>query len=208
MASDCRSLARFTLRGIPPMPAGHARLEVRFEVDENGLLRVQAKELTTGITQHVEVTPSYGLDEEQIERMLLDALDHGEEDLTQRRLTEARVEGARLVQATRKALDDDGAMLEPEERERVLRALGDLERSLESATTPGTIQLRIDELDQATNAWAGRRMNRAIAQALEGKAVTGVEQRVQHARGVDAHVAEHSGQSSEPQTLGEPGDSR
>lgn len=195
MAVDCRSLARFTLRGIPPMPAGQARLEVRFEVDENGLLHIQAKELTTGISQQVDVTPSYGLDEEQIEQMLLDALDHGEVDLVQRRLTEARVEGARLVQATQKALDEDGELLEPEERERVLRAFAELEAALESATKPATIQLRIDELDRATNAWAGRRMNRVIAQALEGKAVGGVEEQVRHARGVDAHVAEHSGQA-------------
>ena len=101
MVADCRSLARFTLKGIPPMPAGMARLEVTFQVDADGLLGVHAKELTTGIEQTVSVKPCYGLDDEAVEQMLLDALDHGEDDLAQRRLAENRVEARRILAATR-----------------------------------------------------------------------------------------------------------
>jgi molecular chaperone HscA len=100
LAKDCRSLAHFTLKGIPPMPAGLARLEVTFHVDENNLLKVEAKEMTTGLSQQIEVKPSYGLTDEQVEDMLLDALDHGEEDFEMRRLVEARVEGSRMLLAT------------------------------------------------------------------------------------------------------------
>src|SRR6187551_684854 len=97
LAEDCRSLARFSLKGIPPMPAGLARLEVSFFVDENNLLTVTAKELSTGNTQQVEVKPSYGLSDDEIEDMLIDALDHGEEDVERRALADARVEGQRIL---------------------------------------------------------------------------------------------------------------
>src|SRR5690606_19166647 len=96
LAGDCRSLARFTLKGIPPMPAGMARLDVEFHVDADGLLAVHAKELTTGLEQTVEVKPSYGLTDEQVEEMLIAALDFGEADLEARRLADARVEGQRI----------------------------------------------------------------------------------------------------------------
>ncbi|MCH2109681.1 MAG: Fe-S protein assembly chaperone HscA, partial [Polyangiaceae bacterium] len=99
LAENCRSLARFSLRGIPPMPAGIARLEVNFHVDENNLLTVNAKELTTGIEQEVEVKPSYGLSEDEIEDMLIDALEHGEEDLDDRRLRDVAVEAQRVILA-------------------------------------------------------------------------------------------------------------
>src|SRR5690606_36268737 len=97
LAEDCRSLARFSLKGIPPMPAGMARLEVSFHVDENNLLTVTAKELSTGRSQTVEVKPSYGLSDEVIEQMLIDALDHGEEDVERRALADARVEAQRIL---------------------------------------------------------------------------------------------------------------
>jgi molecular chaperone HscA len=112
MVDHNRSLARFTLKGIPPMPAGMARLEVTFEVDADGLLGVHAKELTTGIEQTVSVKPSYGLDDATVEQMLIDALDHGEEDLERRRLAENRVEARRILAATRKGLESDADLLE------------------------------------------------------------------------------------------------
>src|SRR5690606_29709939 len=102
LAQDCRSLARFSLKGIPPMPAGMARLEVSFFVDENSLLTVTAKELTTGNSQKVEVKPSYGLSEDEIEEMLIDALDHGEEDIEKRALADAKVEAQRILLSTKK----------------------------------------------------------------------------------------------------------
>jgi molecular chaperone HscA len=189
MVADNRSLARFTLRGIPPMLAGMARLEVSFQVDADGLLSVHAKEVTTGIEQSVSVKPSYGLDDAAVERMLLDALDHGEDDLNRRRLAESRVEGRRILGATRKGLDADADLLQPGERERIESICRALERAL-SGDNPGAINGSIAGLDDSTKAFAARRMNRAIARAIEGKAVDLVEERVRHAKGVDeAHAA-------------------
>jgi molecular chaperone HscA len=191
LARDCRSLARFTLKGIPPMPAGHARLDVSLNVDENSLLSVHARELTTGIEQRVEVKPSYGLSDDEIERMLFDALDHGEEDLEQRRRVESSVEARRVILATEKALASDAELLTPEERRTIDDVLGRLRESLGAEASASRVQLLTGELDEATHAWAGRRMDRAIQQALAGKDVTQVAEHVEHARGVEAHLREH-----------------
>jgi molecular chaperone HscA len=189
MVSDNRSLARFTLKGIPPMPAGMARLEITFNVDADGLLSVHAKELTTGIEQTVSVKPSYGLDDATVERMLIDALDHGEEDLRLRRLAENRVEARRILAATRKSIGADADLLEPGERERIERACDALDEA-SRGDDPGRVHASIDALDDATKAFAGRRMNRAIARAIEGKRVEAVERTVEHAKGIDeAHAA-------------------
>ncbi|HLK38035.1 MAG TPA: Fe-S protein assembly chaperone HscA [Polyangiaceae bacterium] len=188
LVADNRSLARFTLKGIPPMPAGAARLEVTFQVDADGLLGVHAKELTTGIEQSVAVRPSYGLDDATVERMLLDALDHGEEDLLRRRLAENRVEAGRIVAATHKALAADPDLLDPAERARI----DDACRKLEGAAAgqdPSAIVAHIAVLDDATKAFAGRRMNRAIARVLEGRSLEVVEKSVEHAKGIEgAHA--------------------
>ncbi|HEX9295624.1 MAG TPA: Fe-S protein assembly chaperone HscA [Polyangiaceae bacterium] len=188
LASDCRSLAKFTLKGIPPMPAGMARLEVTFRVDADGLLHVTARELTTGIEQKVEVKPTYGLDDEAVEQMLLDALDHGEEDLAARRLAEARVEAERIRFATERAFVSDADLLEPGEAERVEREMQNLGEAL-AGNDASAIQNRVEELDHVTHAWAGRRMNRAISRAMEGKQVSDVEETVAGAKGVEAHLA-------------------
>jgi len=190
LAADCRSLARFTLKGIPPMPAGMARLEVTFRVDADGLLGVTAREQTTGVEQKVEVKPSYGLTDEQVEDMLLAALDHGEEDLERRRLVEARVEGERVAMATRKALAADGDLLEPGEREAIEGALAALAAAIRGDRA-SLIQGRTEALDDATHAWAGRRMDRAVAHAIAGKRIGDVEAEVAAAKGVDQHVEEH-----------------
>ncbi|HEX3345828.1 MAG TPA: Hsp70 family protein, partial [Polyangiaceae bacterium] len=185
MVGDNRSLARFTLKGIPPMPAGMARLEVTFHVDADGLLGVHAKELTTGLEQTVSVKPSYGLDDAAVEQMLMDALDHGEDDLARRRLAENRVEARRILAATRKALDADADLLEAGERDRIVEAC----RALESAALgedPSKVHAGIEGLDDATKAFAGRRMNRAISLAIEGRRVDAVEKTVEHAKGVEA----------------------
>jgi molecular chaperone HscA len=188
MAADNRSLARFSLKGIPPMPAGMARLEVTFQVDADGLLSVRAKELTTGIEQSVSVEPSYGLDEQTVEKMLLDALDHGEQDLTHRRLAENRVEASRILAATRKGLDADRDLLEEGERAKIEQACVALEDAARGED-PARVQARIAALDDATKAFAGRRMNRAIARAIEGKDLAAVEKSVEHAKGVEeAHA--------------------
>jgi molecular chaperone HscA len=184
LAADCRSLARFTLKGIPPMAAGMARLEVTFRVDADGLLGVHAREDRTGIEQTVEVKPSYGLDDDTVEQMLIDAIDHGEEDLLARRVAEARLEAHRIGTSTRKSVDGDPELLEPGERERILTALTALEEAAKG-TDPRKIQLRIDDLDASTKAFAERRMNRAIAQAIEGQRLESVEQTVEHAKGIE-----------------------
>jgi molecular chaperone HscA len=191
LAVDCRSLARFTLKGIPPMPAGMARLEVTFRVDADGLLDVTAREVTTGVEQKVEVKPSYGLTDDEVENMLLAALDHGEEDFERRRLAEARVEAERVAMATRKAIAADADLLQPGEREAIEGALAALAAAIRG-DKPGLIQARTEALDEATHAWAGRRMDRAVAQAISGKQVEDVEATVATAKGVDAHVAEHA----------------
>jgi molecular chaperone HscA len=188
MVTDNRSLAHFTLKGIPPMPAGVARLEVTFHVDADGLLGVHAREVTTGIEQTVTVKPSYGLDDATVEQMLLDALDHGEEDLTRRRLAENRVEAGRILLATRKGLDADFDLLEPGEKARIEQACAALEEAARGPD-PSRIHSRIEALDTATKAFAGRRMNRAIARAIEGRRLDTVEKSVEHAKGVEeAHA--------------------
>ena len=192
MTSDNRSLARFTLKGIPPMPAGMARLEVTFEVDADGLLSVHAKELTTGLEQAVTVKPTYGLDDAAVEQMLLDALDHGEEDLTMRRLAEGRVEAHRILHATSKGLTADADLLAAGERERIEAAFAALEQSVRG-DDPARVRTRIEELDDATKAFAERRMNRAIARAIEGRRVELIEDRVKHAKGVDEAHAQPAG---------------
>jgi len=193
LAKDCRSLARFTLKGIPPMPAGLARLEVEFHVDENNLLTVTAVERTTGLQQKVEVKPSYGLSDEQVEQMLEDALDYGEQDFEARRLADARVEAERVLLATRKALHDDAELLETGERERIETAISELAEAIAKADRPASVVMRTDALADVTHAFAGRRMDRAIGRALAGKGVSEVAERVEHAAGIEAHLAEKGG---------------
>src|SRR6188768_3231045 len=191
IATDCRSLARFKLSGIPPLPAGLARLEVSFNVDQNNLLSVKAVELTTGITQSVEVKPSYGLTDDEVEQMLIDALDHGESDFELRRLRDAQVEATRILLATDKALDTDADLLDVQERERVEQALNAARSAASSASSASVVENAISALDDATHEWAGRRMDRAIHSAIAGKNLGAVEQSVAHAAGIEAHLAKH-----------------
>ncbi len=186
LVADCRSLARFTLRGIPPMSAGLARLELTFKVDADGILSVHAKEATTGIEQTVNVTPSYGLDDETVERMLMDAIDHGEADLLARRLFEERVEAQRLLTGTKKAIEADAALLAPGEKERIHAAMAKLEAAA-LGTDPSRIHMLVEDLDATTKPFAGRRMDRAIAHAISGKKVDEVAKGVAHARGTEGH---------------------
>jgi molecular chaperone HscA len=184
LAVDARSLARFTLRGIPPMAAGIPRLEVRFSVDADGILHVSAKERVTGIEQHVDVKPSYGLDDAAIEKMLSDAYDYGESDIEKRALAEQRVEAERVIHATTKALDEDASILEAGEREKIDLALTRL-REAHAGTSHRVIASRIEELEHATHAFAGRRMDRAILSALHGQGLQKVEEETKAARGIE-----------------------
>jgi molecular chaperone HscA len=189
LASDNRSLAKFTLKGIPPLPAGMARLEVTFQVDADGLLSVHAKELTTGVEQSIAVKPSYGLDEATVEQMLLEALDHGESDLMRRRLAEHRVDAHRIVEATKKALAEDADLLEARERSQIDEACARVTASA-GGDDPSRLRVDIEALDAATKAFAGRRMDRAFAAALGGRGVDVIEKSVEHAKGIEAaHAA-------------------
>ncbi|MDD9943803.1 MAG: Fe-S protein assembly chaperone HscA [Myxococcales bacterium] len=194
MAEDCRSLARFTLRGIPPMAAGMARLEVRFDVDADGLLTVRARELTTGVAQKVEVTPSYGLSDEEVERMLLDAYEHAEQDVGVRQLREQRVEAQRILEALRTALSEDRKQLEAGEGAAIEGAMAALVRAA-AGEDHRAIQSRIEDLDRVSKPFAGRRMDRSIRRALAGQQVGTLEHETRDAEGIERHL----GASSEPQ---------
>ena len=184
LAADCRSLARFTLRGIPKMAAGLPRLEVRFAVDADGLLTVTARERNTGIEQQVEVKPSYGLADDEIEKMLLAAYEHGETDVEARLLAERRVEAERVLMATEKALSEDGDLLGDTERGRIDSAIAAV-RAAHAGTDPRRLLASIDALDDATHDFAGRRMDRSIQKALAGRDVRAIEKDTENARGIE-----------------------
>jgi molecular chaperone HscA len=189
LATDCRSLAHFTLKGIPPMVAGMARLEVTFRVDADGLLSVHALEQRTGVEQSVTVKPAYGLDDEAVEQMLLDAIDHGEADLAARKLAELRLEASRVASSTQKSIAVDPDLLLSGERERIEAAIAGLEAAARGEEAR-RIELKIEDLDAATKDFAARRMNRAIAQAIEGQSLETVEKSVEHAKGIEGAHAE------------------
>jgi molecular chaperone HscA len=166
--SDCRSLARFELRGIPPLPAGAARVRVTFQVDADGLLSVSARERSSGVEASVVVKPSYGLSESDIERMLRDSIEHAREDMAARALAEARVEAERIADAVRGAIAADGALLEPAERAELERLLAELEAAL-PAEDPRAIRRAMEALNRASEPFAARRMNEAVRRALAGR---------------------------------------
>lgn len=170
LVQDCRSLARFELRGIPPMAAGAARIRVTFTVDADGLLSVGAKELGSGVEARIDVKPSYGLSDEQIARMLQEGFATAAEDMRARAVVEARVDADRMLLATRSALDIDGDLLSAGERaaiDALMEALG-RERDSEDAAA---IEAATEALAKGTEAFAAQRMNRGIREALAGKNV-------------------------------------
>ncbi|MFQ5469969.1 MAG: Fe-S protein assembly chaperone HscA [Gammaproteobacteria bacterium] len=168
MVADNRSLARFELRGIPPMTAGMARIEVVFQVDADGLLSVSAKELSTGVHSKIEVKPSYGLTDREIETMLHDFLSHAQDDFDSRRLAEYRVEANRLLENVNSALSQDGdQLLAKNELDQILILVGRLEDA-NKGSDHLAIKQAMDVLDKSTADFAARRMDRGIKQALEG----------------------------------------
>jgi molecular chaperone HscA len=173
LATDCRSLARFELRGIPPMAAGAARIRVTFTVDADGLLSVTAHEQVSGVQAQVQVKPSYGLADEDIARMLQDGFATAEADMQTRALVEARVDLDRLILATESALAKDGNLLSPEERT-TLESLVELTRKQRIQTNAAEIEAAVKNLAKGTEAFAAERMNRGISQALSGKAIASI----------------------------------
>ena len=170
LVSDCRSLARFTLKGIPPMVAGAARIRVSFQVDADGLLSVSAQEQSTGVMAQVEVKPSYGLDNEAITQMLKDSMQNADFDMQQRRLQEARVEAQSLYQAMQNALNEDGDLLSDDAMQTFQAAMQQLSDALQQEDVD-LLRNAVNHLDQISESFAAMRMNRHIARALTGKSV-------------------------------------
>jgi molecular chaperone HscA len=170
LVSDCRSLARFELRGIPPMVAGAARIRVTFQVDADGLLSVTAREQTSGREAHIEVKPSYGLSDGEIAGMLKDSFSHASDDAFRRALREAQVEAQRLVEATQSALQDSADLLSILERAHIDASIAKLQTAM-----IGDDRRAIDEamqtLSAATNEFAARRMNQSVQRVLSGRKV-------------------------------------
>ena len=174
LVADCRSLARFTLRGIPPMVAGAARIRVTFTVDADGLLQVSAREQNSGVEAHIDVKPSYGLSDDQIATMLQDSFSTAQGDMRERALREARLDAQRLVLATRSALQADADLLAPAELAAIEAAISVLQASAQG-DDPATIEADSKTLAQATEAFAAQRMNRGIAKALSGRHIATIE---------------------------------
>jgi molecular chaperone DnaK len=179
LAADCRSLAHLHLKGIPPMPAGLPRIEVRFQIDANGILSVGARELRTGIEQGIEVKPSYGLTDEEVERMLIESFEHAEADFEARLLIEARNEAETVIHATEKVLRradleaSASELLEPGERDRIEAALAEL-KAVMTGSDRAVIQEKTHALNHATRHLAEATMNRSVREALAGRNVKDV----------------------------------
>jgi molecular chaperone HscA len=171
LVADCRSLARFELRGIPPMAAGAARIRVTFTVDADGLLSVAAKEQGSGVEAKIDVKPSYGLTDDQIAKMLQDSFATAQSDMQARALAEARVDADRMLLATQSALDADGALLPTEERAAVEALMAALRTTAAASADAAAIEAATDALAKGTENFAAERMNHSIQQALAGRNV-------------------------------------
>ncbi len=169
LAADCRSLARFELRGIPPMVAGAARIRVTFSVDADGLLQVEAEEQSHGVKADIEIKPSYGLSEGEITQMLQASIEHAGEDMQTRKLAEQQVDAARVIEALNAALADDGdQLLNAVERQIIEGALARLQQTAAEVRDADQLKVAITELEQACDFYVERRMNTRIRQAMAG----------------------------------------
>jgi molecular chaperone HscA len=171
LVQDCRSLARFELRGIPPMVAGAARIRVTYQVDADGLLSVSAREQTSGVQSSVQVKPSYGLSDAEIETMIRDAMQHAQQDIAARNLNEQRVEAQRVIDALEQALKEDGDQhLSPVEFDQLQQGLQHLGEIMQQDDHK-KIKQAIDALNEQSLEFAARRMNASIQQAMAGHKV-------------------------------------
>ncbi|HUJ27770.1 MAG TPA: Fe-S protein assembly chaperone HscA [Myxococcales bacterium] len=188
LVQDCRSLARFTLGGIPPLPAGLARVAVTFQVDADGILSVTAREQLTGVSQSITVKPSHGLTDEEIERMLLASIEHAEEDVQARMLIDNRVEAQRILKATETQLENNGDLLTAGERAQIDAQMQAL-KTAAAATDHHRIHEEIGNLDKASAEFAQRVMNRGIERALKGHSVEEFDQGEMSAHAKKAYEA-------------------
>ena len=173
LVSDCRSLAKFTLRGIPPMAAGAARIRVTFQVDADGLLSVSAQEQSTGVQAQIEVKPSYGLDDSTITQMLKDSMSNAAEDMAARARAEAVVEAESLTDAVNAALELDSDLLDAEELAQIQQDIADLQGRLNDGNAED-IRAAVAKLSHSTDNFAAKRMNRNIQRALTGQSVDNI----------------------------------
>ena len=173
LVSDCRSLAKFTLRGIPPMAAGAARIRVTFQVDADGLLSVSAQEQSTGVQAQIEVKPSYGLDDDTITQMLKDSMSNAAEDMAARARAEAVVEAESLTDAVNAALELDSDLLDAEELAQIQQDIADLQGHLKDGNAED-IRAAVAKLSRSTDNFAAKRMNRNIQRALTGQSVDNI----------------------------------
>ena len=173
LVADCRSLAKFTLRGIPPMSAGAARIRVTFQVDADGLLSVSAQEQTTGVQAQIEVKPSYGLDDQTITQMLKDSMANAAEDMAARARAEALVEAESITAAVTAALELDGDLLDENEQADIRGCIAELQSRLKEGTAE-EIRAAVAKLGQSTDNFAAKRMNRTIQRALTGQNVDNI----------------------------------
>ncbi|MDH5484704.1 MAG: Fe-S protein assembly chaperone HscA [Gammaproteobacteria bacterium] len=172
LVSDCRSLARFELRGFPPQVAGAARIRVTFQVDADGLLNVSASEETSGVKAQVEVKPSYGLSDTEIETMLRDSMEHAGEDKDARSLREQQVEADRVIEALDAALADDGdEMLSSDEKDAILAARHQLQTAREQASDSKQLKQAMAALEKASASYVARRMNASVQKSMAGHKV-------------------------------------
>lgn len=170
LVEDCRSLARFALRGIPAMPAGGAHIRVTFQVDADGLLSVTAMEKSTGVEASIQVKPSYGLTENEIATMLTDSMTHARDDISARKLAEQKVDGLRVLESLAGALAEDAALLSQDEQQAINAAQTEL-RNAVAGSDAERIADGIKQLDQVTQNFAAQRMDKSIRQALTGHSV-------------------------------------
>ena len=173
LVADCRSLARFELRGIPPMVAGAARIRVTFTVDADGLLSVDAKEQGSGVAARIDVKPSYGLTDDEIARMLQDSFSTAQLDMASRALAEARLDADRMLLAVKTALGADADLLTPSKRAKIDSLMGALADTRQNGDVPA-IEAATQTLAKATETFAAERMNRGIRTALSGKNIESV----------------------------------
>jgi molecular chaperone HscA len=171
LVSDCRSLARFELRGIPPMVAGAARIRVTFQVDADGLLAVTAREQTVGAEASVVVKPSYGLSDDEIAGILKDSMLHVKDDALRRALKESQIDAQRLIEAVRSAIDTDGELLSVEELSRIANGVSNLQAAL-LGDNRRQIMLAMDDLEADTKEFAARRMDKSIRRAFSGRNIS------------------------------------
>ncbi len=170
LVSDCRSLARFELRGIPPMTAGAAHIRVTFQVDADGLLSVTAREQISGVESTVQVKPSFGLSDTEIASMLRDSMDHAQEDVAARTLREQQVEADRILESVEAAVETDGQLLEKNER-KLIEAAVKMLHEIRDGDDPRRIKYAIEELNKASTEFAARRMDTSIKKAMAGHKV-------------------------------------